>query len=171
MHPSTLICTKWKKLNICFVLLFMVQCNYWKYYLLWYLIFQRDTARHLEWLKTIKESHGSVEFSSLSLATSINKRGIYTIKAQNQKKVQCMKLSLKWRRNNHLIRITYFWDNFTNHINRDLVKFPSISNVYKNMTLQKTVWRNIKFKLVNMIILRSKHLKHSIVVNIAFFSV
>ncbi|XP_067452688.1 E3 ubiquitin-protein ligase rnf213-alpha-like isoform X1 [Thunnus thynnus] len=47
----------------------------------------RDTARHLEWLKTVKESHGSVEFSSLSLATSINERGIYIIKAQNQKKL------------------------------------------------------------------------------------
>nr|XP_046247516.1 E3 ubiquitin-protein ligase rnf213-alpha-like isoform X2 [Scatophagus argus] len=47
----------------------------------------RDTARHLEWLKTIKESHGSVEFSSLSLATSINERGIYTIKAEPQKKL------------------------------------------------------------------------------------
>ncbi|XP_035863121.1 E3 ubiquitin-protein ligase rnf213-alpha-like [Sander lucioperca] len=47
----------------------------------------RDTARHLEWLKTVKESHGSVEFSSLSLATSINEKGVYTIKAQNQKKL------------------------------------------------------------------------------------
>ncbi|XP_038571429.1 E3 ubiquitin-protein ligase rnf213-alpha-like isoform X2 [Micropterus salmoides] len=47
----------------------------------------RDTARHLEWLKTVRESHGSVEFSSLSLATSINERGIYTIKAQNEKKL------------------------------------------------------------------------------------
>ncbi|XP_067369794.1 E3 ubiquitin-protein ligase rnf213-alpha-like [Channa argus] len=45
-----------------------------------------DTARHLEWLKTVKESHGSVEFSSLSLATSINERGIYIIEAKNQKK-------------------------------------------------------------------------------------
>ncbi|KAF3835289.1 hypothetical protein F7725_027847 [Dissostichus mawsoni] len=47
----------------------------------------RDTARHLEWLKTVKESHGSVELSSLTLATSINERGIYTIKAQNLKKL------------------------------------------------------------------------------------
>ncbi|XP_047442557.1 E3 ubiquitin-protein ligase rnf213-alpha isoform X2 [Mugil cephalus] len=47
----------------------------------------RDTARHLEWLKTVRESHGSVELSSLSLATSINERGIYTIKAQNQKRL------------------------------------------------------------------------------------
>uniref|UniRef100_A0A3B4X7H2 RING-type E3 ubiquitin transferase n=1 Tax=Seriola lalandi dorsalis TaxID=1841481 RepID=A0A3B4X7H2_SERLL len=50
----------------------------------------RDTARHLDWLKTVKESHGSVEFSSLSLAKSINERGIYTIKAQNQKRTSLM---------------------------------------------------------------------------------
>ncbi|XP_068134510.1 E3 ubiquitin-protein ligase RNF213-like [Hyperolius riggenbachi] len=41
----------------------------------------RDSARHIEWLKTVKESHGSVELSSLSLATMINKRGMYTIGA------------------------------------------------------------------------------------------
>ncbi|XP_037626449.1 E3 ubiquitin-protein ligase rnf213-alpha-like isoform X1 [Sebastes umbrosus] len=46
-----------------------------------------DTARHLDWLKTVKESHGSVEFSSLSLATSINENGIYTIKALNHQKL------------------------------------------------------------------------------------
>ncbi|KAG9267741.1 E3 ubiquitin-protein ligase rnf213-alpha [Astyanax mexicanus] len=47
----------------------------------------RDTARHLDWLKTVKESHGSVELSSLSLATAINARGVYTISAPNQKKI------------------------------------------------------------------------------------
>ncbi|KAM9311530.1 E3 ubiquitin-protein ligase RNF213 [Gastrophryne carolinensis] len=48
----------------------------------------RDSARHLEWLKTVKESHGSVELSSLSLATTINKNGIYIIKApEGSKKV------------------------------------------------------------------------------------
>ncbi|KAJ8345990.1 hypothetical protein SKAU_G00301830, partial [Synaphobranchus kaupii] len=47
----------------------------------------RDTARHLEWLKTAKDSHGSVELSSLSLASAINKKGIYIISAQNQKKL------------------------------------------------------------------------------------
>ncbi|XP_036388951.1 E3 ubiquitin-protein ligase rnf213-alpha-like [Megalops cyprinoides] len=47
----------------------------------------RDTARHLEWLKTVKDSHGSVELSSLSLASAINKKGIYIIGAQNQKKL------------------------------------------------------------------------------------
>ncbi|XP_061079146.1 E3 ubiquitin-protein ligase rnf213-alpha [Conger conger] len=45
----------------------------------------RDTARHLEWLKTVKDSHGSVELSSLSLASAINKKGIYIISAQKQK--------------------------------------------------------------------------------------
>ncbi|XP_017734795.1 PREDICTED: E3 ubiquitin-protein ligase RNF213 isoform X2 [Rhinopithecus bieti] len=38
-----------------------------------------DSARNLEWLKTVKESHGSVELSSLTLATAINQRGIYVI--------------------------------------------------------------------------------------------
>ncbi|KAM4740057.1 E3 ubiquitin-protein ligase rnf213-alpha-like [Anableps anableps] len=46
-----------------------------------------DTVRHLDWLKTVRETHGSVEFSSLSLATSINDRGVYTIRAQNQKRL------------------------------------------------------------------------------------
>ncbi|XP_048346006.1 E3 ubiquitin-protein ligase RNF213-like isoform X2 [Sphaerodactylus townsendi] len=41
----------------------------------------RDSARYLEWLKTIKESHGSVELSSISLATTINSKGIYIIRA------------------------------------------------------------------------------------------
>ncbi|XP_064006836.1 E3 ubiquitin-protein ligase RNF213 [Pogoniulus pusillus] len=39
------------------------------------------SAQHLEWLKTVKESHGSVELSSLSLAAAINSRGIYVLKA------------------------------------------------------------------------------------------
>ncbi|XP_069916285.1 E3 ubiquitin-protein ligase RNF213 isoform X2 [Oryctolagus cuniculus] len=41
----------------------------------------RDSARNLEWLKTVKESHGSVELSSLSLAAAINSRGIYVLAA------------------------------------------------------------------------------------------
>ncbi|XP_043986389.1 E3 ubiquitin-protein ligase rnf213-alpha-like [Gambusia affinis] len=53
-----------------------------------------DTARHLDWLKTVRETHGSVEFSSLSLATSINERGMYTIRAQNQKRLN-LESSLK----------------------------------------------------------------------------
>ncbi|XP_062264891.1 E3 ubiquitin-protein ligase rnf213-alpha [Platichthys flesus] len=45
----------------------------------------RDSARHLEWLKTVKDSHGSVELSSLSLASAINKKGVYLISAQSVK--------------------------------------------------------------------------------------
>ncbi|XP_050764641.1 E3 ubiquitin-protein ligase RNF213 [Gymnogyps californianus] len=41
----------------------------------------RVSAQHLEWLKTVKESHGSVELSSLSLAAAINSRGIYVLRA------------------------------------------------------------------------------------------
>ncbi|XP_062976189.1 E3 ubiquitin-protein ligase RNF213-like [Elgaria multicarinata webbii] len=43
-----------------------------------------DSTRHLEWLKTIKESHGSVELSSISLATTINSKGIYRIRAPTE---------------------------------------------------------------------------------------
>lgn len=42
---------------------------------------QRDSARNLGWLKTVKESHGSVERSSLTLARAINSRGTYVIQA------------------------------------------------------------------------------------------
>ncbi|XP_072224665.1 E3 ubiquitin-protein ligase rnf213-alpha [Leuresthes tenuis] len=47
----------------------------------------RDSARHLEWLKTVKDSHGSVELSSLSLASAINNKGIYLINAHDVKKL------------------------------------------------------------------------------------
>ncbi|KAK2528363.1 Rnf213 [Columba guinea] len=41
----------------------------------------RASAQQLEWLRTVKESHGSVELSSLSLAAAINSRGIYVLRA------------------------------------------------------------------------------------------
>uniref|UniRef100_A0AAV2KJR2 Ring finger protein 213 n=1 Tax=Knipowitschia caucasica TaxID=637954 RepID=A0AAV2KJR2_KNICA len=56
----------------------------------------RDSARHLEWLKTVKDSHGSVELSSLSLASSINQKGIYIISAQHGKKL-CLDKALELR--------------------------------------------------------------------------
>ncbi|XP_059932798.1 E3 ubiquitin-protein ligase rnf213-alpha-like isoform X3 [Gadus macrocephalus] len=46
-----------------------------------------DTARNLQWLKTVKDSHGSVELSSLSLASSINTKGTYVISARNVKRL------------------------------------------------------------------------------------
>lgn len=42
-------------------------------------IFQRESTRLLSWLKALKETHGSVEQSSLSLASSINANGVYVI--------------------------------------------------------------------------------------------
>ncbi|XP_029311958.1 LOW QUALITY PROTEIN: E3 ubiquitin-protein ligase rnf213-beta [Cottoperca gobio] len=39
----------------------------------------RESTRLLDWLKALKETHGSVEQSSLSLATSINDAGVYHI--------------------------------------------------------------------------------------------
>ncbi|XP_078257499.1 E3 ubiquitin-protein ligase rnf213-alpha-like isoform X2 [Rhinoraja longicauda] len=47
----------------------------------------QDSARHLEWLKTVKESHGSIEQSSLSLASAINSSGIYIINSQGKNKL------------------------------------------------------------------------------------
>ena len=38
-----------------------------------------DTNRHLEWIKLIKERHGSVETSSLQQVEAINKTGVYLI--------------------------------------------------------------------------------------------
>ncbi|KAG8507497.1 LOW QUALITY PROTEIN: E3 ubiquitin-protein ligase RNF213 [Galemys pyrenaicus] len=40
----------------------------------------RDSSRNLEWLQTVRESHGSVELSSLTLAAAINTRGVYEIR-------------------------------------------------------------------------------------------
>lgn len=41
--------------------------------------FQSESTRLLSWLKALKETHGSVEQSSLSLASSINANGVYHI--------------------------------------------------------------------------------------------
>ncbi|KAM4716889.1 E3 ubiquitin-protein ligase rnf213-alpha-like [Anableps anableps] len=54
-----------------------------------------DSARHLEWLKTVKDSHGSVELSSLSLASTINNKGIYLINAKGVKKSLTLETALK----------------------------------------------------------------------------
>lgn len=42
-------------------------------------VFQRESTRLLNWLKALKETHGSVEQSSLSLASSINECGVYSV--------------------------------------------------------------------------------------------
>ncbi|XP_030630710.1 E3 ubiquitin-protein ligase rnf213-beta [Chanos chanos] len=39
----------------------------------------RDSCRWLDWLKGLRETHGSVEQSSLSLASAINSQGVYHV--------------------------------------------------------------------------------------------
>lgn len=48
-------------------------------------VFQRESTRLLSWLKALKETHGSVEQSSLSLASSINTHGVYHVGWSSEK--------------------------------------------------------------------------------------
>ena len=43
----------------------------------------RDSNRHLPWIKTVKERHGSVETSSLQQVEAINRSGVYMLRVQN----------------------------------------------------------------------------------------
>uniref|UniRef100_A0A3P9PGV9 RING-type E3 ubiquitin transferase n=1 Tax=Poecilia reticulata TaxID=8081 RepID=A0A3P9PGV9_POERE len=49
-------------------------------------LFQRESTRLLNWLKALKETHGSVEQSSLSLASSINTHGVYHVGWSSKKR-------------------------------------------------------------------------------------
>jgi hypothetical protein len=44
-----------------------------------YITLQLDTNRQLEWLKSVKQAHGSVEVTSLSQSKAINSKGIYCV--------------------------------------------------------------------------------------------
>ncbi|XP_031417458.1 E3 ubiquitin-protein ligase rnf213-beta isoform X2 [Clupea harengus] len=51
----------------------------------------RDSHRCLDWLKGLKETHGSVEQSSLSLASDINNHGVYQVQRfQDQNGKECL---------------------------------------------------------------------------------
>lgn len=43
-----------------------------------------DTSRHMEWLQSVKTSHGSVAMSSLMEAQNINEHGIYSVGCLNE---------------------------------------------------------------------------------------
>ena len=43
----------------------------------------RDSNRHLPWIKTVKERHGSVETSSLQQVEAINRSGVYMLRVEN----------------------------------------------------------------------------------------
>jgi len=52
----------------------------------------KDTARQLQWLERVKNSHGSVERNALASATAINTSGIYTV---GNIKTSCGKRSIE----------------------------------------------------------------------------
>ncbi|KAM7381116.1 hypothetical protein PAMA_012108 [Pampus argenteus] len=57
---------------------------------------QRESSRLLSWLKELKETHGSVEQSSLSLASSINAHGVYHIRWSDENtEKRCLQNMLK----------------------------------------------------------------------------
>ena len=66
--------------------------------------FQVDTFRQLEWLKSVKKAHGSVEVSSIAQAEAINENGIYHV--GNVKKETLLKnpvsqwLNIQWNLSN-----------------------------------------------------------------------
>ncbi len=41
--------------------------------------FQVDTCRHLDWVKKVKESRGSMELNAIEQAKTINAKGIYQV--------------------------------------------------------------------------------------------
>ncbi|KAK3585576.1 hypothetical protein CHS0354_036763 [Potamilus streckersoni] len=54
-----------------------------------------DTNRHLEWLKIVKQAHGSVEVTSLAQAEAINSKGIFCIGAFSTAQYTTMGLDLQ----------------------------------------------------------------------------
>ena len=43
-----------------------------------------DSNNYLEWIKAIKDRHGSVEESSMTNVTQINESGVYTVTSQGK---------------------------------------------------------------------------------------
>ena len=43
-----------------------------------------DSNSYLEWIKAIKDRHGSVEESSMTNVTQINESGVYTVTSQGK---------------------------------------------------------------------------------------
>jgi hypothetical protein len=72
--------------------------------------FQHDTQRQLDWLKTVKQTHGSVEVTSLAQAEAINTNGIYQV--GNLKKSAAIKNPVRKKTNNsfHIFLKTFCFD-------------------------------------------------------------
>ena len=60
-----------------------------------------DTNRHLEWIKLIKERHGSVETSSLQQVEAINRTGVYIIGNFHKKGIKTLTLKFEQMDRDH----------------------------------------------------------------------
>lgn len=80
-------------------------------------IFQRESTRLLSWLKALKETHGSVEQSSLSLASSINTHGVYRIGWSNS---STEKVSPHYETNWNALRLNFSLKAFVDWFQRCL---------------------------------------------------
>lgn len=64
--------------------LFMQMYYFWWKTIEVFIYMQMDTNRHMEWLQSVKTSHGSVAMSSLMEAQTINEHGIYRVGCENE---------------------------------------------------------------------------------------
>ena len=59
-----------------------------------------DSNSYLEWIKAIKDRHGSVEESSMTNVTQINESGVYTVTSQGKyilDEIKDLELSIQFR--------------------------------------------------------------------------
>ncbi|MBN3307566.1 RN213 ligase, partial [Amia calva] len=107
----------------------------------------RDSTRWLDWLKGLRETHGSVEQSSLSLATAINMQGVYrvgkprsqqgkrslqsllqvTVKKDNQEKQYTLEELLELQ--NKLMLISSKGEHGKEQVNRFMQVFESVQRL------------------------------------------
>lgn len=66
------------------LLSFFTQMYYFWWKTVFFIYIQMDTNRHMEWLQSVKTSHGSVAMSSLMEAQTINEHGIYRVGCGDQ---------------------------------------------------------------------------------------
>ena len=63
---------------------FFTQVYYFWWKTIFFIYMQMDTNRHMEWLQSVKTSHGSVAMSSLMEAQTINEQGIYHVGCEDE---------------------------------------------------------------------------------------
>uniref|UniRef100_A0A3B3VQK5 RING-type E3 ubiquitin transferase n=1 Tax=Poecilia latipinna TaxID=48699 RepID=A0A3B3VQK5_9TELE len=114
----------------------------------------RESTRLLSWLKALKETHGSVEQSSLSLASSINTHGVYhvgclqnmvlvTVKAGNE--VKSYKLEDLLELQNKLMLMSSKGEHGREQVNRFTEVFQGVQRV-GSILLQMQTSGNMLFR-------------------------